>query len=40
MIILIIIQKIFIQDAYFNVTYIAIDMYPIKINDYKLISNK
>ena len=35
---MIILNEIFIQDVYFSVTYIAILMYPVKINDYKLIN--
>ena len=36
--IIIIINEIFIQDVHFSVTYIAFNMYPVKINDYKLIN--
>ena len=37
-IIIIIINEIFIQDVHFSVTYIAFNMYPVKINDYKSIN--
>ena len=37
--IIIIINEIFIQDVHFSVTYIAFNMNPIKINDYKVINN-
>ena len=37
-IIIIIINEIFMQDVHFSVTYIAINMYTVKINDYKLIN--
>ena len=33
-----IINEIFIQDVHFSVMYIAVNMYPVKINDYKLIN--